>query len=171
MKRKLWLLILEFLAITIPLAWLWLEWGRSAYLGFFVNLSTPILMVLGVTEFQPRLVQDHFLNYVPFLFLMVITPGLSIRRRVIGTIVGFVIIFFDHIGLVSVAYLAHSRYGLSSKAFSTLFPALLFSDSLPFILWAIIASGFLKKTIAGLKRKPMSRSDPGDRSRPDEETR
>ena len=153
MKKRLWLLILEFLAITIPVAWLWLEWGRMAYLRFFLKLATPILMILGVSEFQPRLVQEHFLNYVPFLVLMVITPELTIKRRIIGTLVGFVIIFFDHIGLVSVAFIAHSNYGLTAKSFSTLFPALLFSDSLPFILWAIIASNYLKKAVAGLREK------------------
>jgi hypothetical protein len=153
MKRRFWLLTVEFFAITTPLAWLWLEWGRMAYLRFFLKLSTPILVFLGVSEFQPRLVQEHFLNYVPFLVLMVITPELTIRRRIIGTIVGFVIIFFDHIGLVSMAFVAHSKYGLSAKAFSTLFPALLFSDSLPFILWAIIASSYLKKAVAGLKKR------------------
>ncbi len=152
MKRRFWLLALEFLVITIPLAWIWLEWGRSAYLKFFVRLSTPILAFLGVTEFQPKLVQEHFLNYVPFLVLMLITPELTARRRIIGTIIGFVVIFFDHIGLVSVAFVAYSKYGLAAKAFSTLFPALLFSDSLPFILWAIIASGYLKKMVAGLRR-------------------
>jgi hypothetical protein len=156
MKKRLWLLILEFLAITIPLAWLWLEWGRMAYLRLFLKLATPILMFLGVKEFQPHLVQEHFLNYVPFFVLMVITPELSIKRRIIGTVVGFVIIFFDHIGLVSVAFIAHSKYGLTAKAFSTLFPALLFSDSLPFILWAIVASGYLKKTVAGLRQKRPS---------------
>ncbi len=153
MKKRLWLLVLEFLAITIPVAWLWIEWGRTAYLKFFLKLATPILMILGVSEFQPRLVQEHFLNYVPFLVLMVITPELTIRRRIIGTLVGFVIIFFDHIGLVSMAFVAHSNYGLTAKSFSTLFPALLFSDSLPFILWAIIASNYLKKAVSGLKKK------------------
>ncbi len=153
MKKRFWLLVLEFFAITIPVAWLWIEWGRTAYLKFFLTLATPILMILGVTEFQPRLVQEHFLNYVPFLVLMVITPELTIKRRIIGTLVGFVIIFFDHIGLVSVAFIAHSNYGLTAKSFSTLFPALLFSDSLPFILWAIIASNYLKKAVAGLRKK------------------
>lgn len=153
MKKRFWLLILEFFAITIPVAWLWIEWGRMAYLRFFLKLATPILMILGVSEFQPRLVQEHFLNYVPFLVLMVITPELTIKRRIIGTLVGFVIIFFDHIGLVSVAFIAHSNYGLTAKSFSTLFPALLFSDSLPFILWAIIASNYLKKAVMGLRKK------------------
>jgi len=152
-KKRFWLLALEFFAITIPLAWLWLEWGRMAYLRFFLKLATPILMILGVSEFQPRLVQEHFLNYVPFLVLMVITPELTMRRRIIGTVIGFVIIFFDHIGLVSMAFVAHSKYGLTAKSFSTLFPALLFSDSLPFILWAIIASGYLKKAVAGIRKK------------------
>lgn len=153
MKKRFWLLVLEFFAITIPVAWLWIEWGRMAYLRFFLKLATPILMILGVTEFQPRLVQEHFLNYVPFLVLMVITPELTIKRRIVGTLVGFVIIFFDHIGLVSVAFIAHSNYGLTAKSFSTLFPALLFSDSLPFILWAIIASNYLKKAVMGLRKK------------------
>lgn len=157
MKKRLLLLVLEFLVLTVPTAYVWIEWGRTAYLRVFVMLSTPILIFLGVEEFKPNLVQEHFLNYIPFLVLMVITPQLTLRRRIIGTIIGFVIIFFDHIGLVSMAYVAHSNYGLSAKAFSTLFPALLFSDSLPFILWAIIAGGYLKSVVAGFKKKSAQR--------------
>lgn len=153
MKKRFWLLVLEFFAVTIPLAWLWLEWGRLAYLELFVKLSTPFLMFLGVTSYEPKLILEHFINYVPFLVLMIITPKLTIKRRIIGTLIGFVIIFFDHVMLASVAFVAYSNYGLTEKAFSTLFPALLFSDSLPFILWAIIAAGYLKQFVPKVFKK------------------
>jgi len=152
-KRRFLLLTLEFLLITVTLGWAWIEWGRTYYLKVFVKLATPIFILIGVTELKAQLVIDHFINYVPFLVLMVITPSLTMKRRVIGTAIGFVIIFFGHILLASVAFVASSKYGQSQEAFSTLFPAFLFNDSLPFILWAIISAGYLKTVVAGAMSK------------------
>jgi hypothetical protein len=148
-RKRLLLLIVEFLVITVPLGWLWVEWGRTLYLRVFVKLGTPIFTLIGVTQLKAQLVIDHFINYVPFLVLMVITPTLSLRRRSIGTVVGFIIIFLGHVLLASVAFVASTKYGETEKAFTTLFPAFLFNDSLPFILWAIISAGYLKKMFTG----------------------
>jgi len=157
-KKRFLLLTLEFLAITVPLGWVWIEWGRTFYLKVFVELATPIFIVLGVTELKAQLVIDHFINYVPFLVLMVITPTLTVRRRAVGTAIGFVIIFLGHILLASVAFVASSKYGESQEAFNTLFPAFLFNDSLPFILWAIISAGYLKRVVVGVRGPRSSQS-------------
>ncbi len=151
MKKRILLLTIEFFAITVSLGWLWIEWGRSAYLKLFVIIAKPVFILLGITELKPQLVIDHFINYVPFVVLMVITPKLSITRRFVGIVAGVVILFVGHIGLMSLAHVATSNYGQTQKAFSVLFPGFLVNDSLPFILWAIIASGWLKQVIASVR--------------------
>lgn len=153
MKRRLFLLLLEFLAITLPLAWLWDVWGREAYLDFFRAAAGPLLDLLGVKKFPVVLVRNRFISHVPFLALMLITPGLSRRRRCVGTLVGFGLIFLCQIGLTVTAYHVRVAYGISAKAFSALFPALLFSDSFPFVLWAVIAHEFVVDTGSRAWRK------------------
>jgi hypothetical protein len=138
MKRRL-LLALEFVAITASLGWLWIEWGRDAYVGAFVWAATPVFIVLGVRQLEVQLIADHFINFVPFLALIIVTPRLTMKRRMLGGLIGIAAILAGHILLSAVAYLAKSRYGLTAKAFTTLFPAYLLNDSLPFILWAAVA--------------------------------
>jgi hypothetical protein len=130
--------------ITAPLAVLWKLWGHDAYLDFFRASARPFLDLLGVKRIPVMLVGSRFVNYLPFFALMMVTPGLSARRRGIGTLVGFGLIFACHIGFTAVAYHVMASYGTSAKAFSALFPALLFSDSLPFVIWAVIAHEFLR---------------------------
>jgi len=154
-KRRVLLLLLEFVLLTVPLGWLWIKWGRLAYLDFFVKVSTPVFIALGVTELPVQLVIDHFINYVPFIVLIAITPELTIKRRIVGLVVGFVILFVCHIALTSLAFLAVSNYGQSQKAFSTIFPGLLVNDSMPFILWAVIAGSYLKRLIGKTSKKSV----------------
>ena len=53
MRRRLWFLLVEFLAITLPLAWLWDAWGRGMYLNWFETSARPFLDLLGA-ERVPR---------------------------------------------------------------------------------------------------------------------
>ena len=144
MKRRLFILVLEFIAITLPLAWLWSVWGREAYLDLFAWAAGPALELLGVRRLPHLIVGDRFLNLLPFLALMLITPGLSRRRRAVGSAIGLALIFLSQIGFAAMAFHARARHGLSLKAFATLFPALLFSDSFPFLIWAVVARDFVR---------------------------
>ncbi len=145
MRTRLVLLFLEFLAITLPLTWLWDVWGRDVYLDFFESVAGPALELLGVRRVPRMMVGNRFLNLLPFFALMVITPGLGIRRRLVGSAVGFGLIFLVQIGFAAMAFHARARYGLSADAFSALFPMLLLSDSLPFLIWAVVANEFVWK--------------------------
>jgi hypothetical protein len=156
MKRQLFLLLLEFLAITLPLAWLWQAGGREAYLAFFQWAAGPALEGLGVERFPRVIVRNRFLNFLPFVALMLITPGMRLRRRCVGTAVGLALIFVVQIGFAAAAYHVRVRYGTSPRAYSALFPALLFSDSFPFLLWAVIAKDF----VAGIGRHAVRKIAP-----------
>ncbi|MEE8165996.1 MAG: hypothetical protein V3T64_10545 [Myxococcota bacterium] len=166
MRTRLILLFLEFLAITLPLTWLWDVWGRDVYLDFFESVAGPALELLGVRRVPRMMVGNRFLNLLPFFALMVITPGLRIRRRLVGSAVGFGLIFLVQIGFAAMAFHARARYGLSADAFSALFPMLLLSDSFPFLIWAVVAHEFVRdigrravRRVAPRRRDPSRSSD------------
>ena len=49
MKKSLLLLLLKFVALTVPLTWLWMNGGQQAYFRVYMTLARPILILLGVT--------------------------------------------------------------------------------------------------------------------------
>lgn len=142
--KQLLLTLLKIAVVSAPLTWLWMEWGREAYGELFRQLSLPIYGFFGLTKIAPSGERDRFINYLPFLILMIITPGMSLRRRVVGTIVGFVVLFFSH---VAFAYIANQAVNpdntVNSRGFRRIVAANGFSDAAPFILWVVIAKDWV----------------------------
>jgi hypothetical protein len=100
-------------------------------------------------------------SFVPFLVLTWMTPGLSARRRLLGTLAGCGVLFLAHVGLVGIEKFSLSKQRPTADPFSTLFPAAIFADSLPFILWALIAHRWLRDRLARVTGRP-ARADSGD---------
>ena len=159
MRKRVVLLALEVVAVTLPLTWLWLAWGREAYHGVFVQLAAPLPAWFGLRSVQLITVPQRFINYVPFLALMIVTPRLSLARRTLGTIVGFGVIFLGHLAFFVVSIAVYAEHEMTPRAMSTLFPALLLSDWLPFILWAIIARDVLRDAIVRTTRSAFDKAD------------
>jgi hypothetical protein len=139
--------ILAFVALTVPLTWLWVAGVQETYTEVFTAVAGPGLEAVGVTGVAESPARKRFINYVPFLVLMAITPRLSMRRRVVGLVVGLVLIFLCHMGIVAAEAFALSGGRPTKDSFSTVFPAVMFADAFPFILWAIIANRFLRETL------------------------
>ncbi len=157
MKPRPFLLFLEFVALTVPLTWFWVVWAQDAYVAFFEVAAGPVLGALGVVSVADSPALRRFVSYVPFVVLMVITPGLSLRRRIGGLLVGFPLIFLCHVGLVAVEFLAYTKHRPTPDPFSTVFPAAMFTDAFPFILGAVIANRFVRDM---LSRALQGGSDP-----------
>ena len=150
---------LEFVVLSVALTWLWLAWAQEAYTIFFEWLAGPVLRAIGSGRVANSPAEKRFISYVPFLVLMVITPSMSLRRRLTGTAVGILLIFLCHVGVVAVEHLAQTRYRPTSDPFSTVFPAAMFTDAFPFVLWAIIAKDFVRETFARAFSPRASRND------------
>jgi hypothetical protein len=99
---------------------------------------------MGVTGVRRDLVHDRFINYLPFIALMVITPGLSRRRRWIGGLIGCFVLYLGHVGLTYASFLAFVQHGQSPESMQNLFPAYIVSDAMPLLLWAVIANEWLR---------------------------
>ena len=146
------LTLLKIVAVSAPLTWLWLAWGREAYGKLFFTLSLPIYGLFGVTDLVPEGARDRFINYLPFLILMLITPRLSWRRRVVGTCAGFVVIFLFHVLFVYLVTTAQDPGAatMTRQGFMRIVPANALSDALPFALWVLIAREFVWESVAKL---------------------
>jgi hypothetical protein len=132
-----------------------MQWGKEAYGWLFLQLSLPIYGLFGLTAIVPEGARDRFINYLPFLILMIITPRMSLTRRIVGTLVGFVVLFLGH---VAFAYIAHDAVGannqLDSRGFRKIVAANGFSDAAPFVLWVIIAREWVWQSAARLFVQP-----------------
>ena len=148
MTRRPLLILLEFVAITVPLTWLWLNGGLEVYYGIFQRLAFPLLQEMGVNTFPPGLVRDRMINFIPFVALMLITPGLPVRRRFGGLAAGIPLIFLSHVLLAYWAWATFVRDGQTAASMANFFPALLAADAFPLILWAVFANRFLLEMIS-----------------------
>ena len=163
MGKRLWLALTEVLALSVPLTWLWVEGGRRAYNRLLGGVAWPLFEWLGLPSMKLGLVSPHFVSWVPFLVLMVATPGLPLRRRALGTLLGLAAIFVVHVGCALLGAISHAAYGASPQAVAFRYPALMFNDALPFVLWALIAQDFVSGfAFRVLRRGPVPPS--GDRS-------
>jgi hypothetical protein len=139
--------IIAFVALTVPLTWVWVTGVQESYTELFSAVAGPGLEAVGVTGVAESPARKRFINYVPFLVLMLITPRLTMRRRVVGLMVGVVLIFLCHVAIVAAEAFALSGGRPTEDSFSTVFPAVMFADAFPFILWAVIANRFLRETL------------------------
>ena len=138
------ILLLEFIAITAPLTWLWMNGGQEAYMAFFKDVARPLFKLLGVTNYPPSAVRDRFIGMVPFIALMLITPGLEWRRRIGALLIGFPIMVLCQVALVFAVFkIVVQGGGWNEETRTALFPFQVLFDAIPLLLWAIFAHEYL----------------------------
>ena len=130
MKRPL-LVVLGFVAITIALTGFWEESGRMLYGRFLKSVAPPIYDLLGFGDARVGAFRQRYINWVPFVGLMLVTPGLAWRRRAGGLVAGLALLFVGHLAL-NLTERVH-------KAAQLPFVPALVSDALPFLLWILFA--------------------------------
>lgn len=129
---KVVLRIALFAAVTLALTWLWNEGGRVVY-GKFLKLVAPgIYELFGFEGARVGAFRQRYVNFVPFVGLVLVTPRLSPRRRLVGLAAGLFVLFCGHLVLNLTALRAGGRH-------LPLVPSLL-SDTLPFLLWLFVAA-------------------------------
>ena len=128
------LFLAKFVCLTAPFVWLWQIGGLSAYHALYSPIADAIYEWLGF-EGVAAPARDRYINLIPFLALMVLTPNLSTRRRLGGTAIGLVILFTMHIAVNLTANPKTLRLPRSVA---------LALDAAPFFLWVIIANEFVR---------------------------
>ena len=128
------LFLAKFVCLTAPFVWLWQNGGLSVYYALYSPIAEAIYEWLGF-EGVATPARDRYINLVPFLALMVLTPNLSTRRRLGGIAIGMLILFMMHIAVNLTA---------NPKTLRLPWPVSLALDAAPFFLWIIIANEFVR---------------------------
>jgi len=151
MTGRFLLALLKIVVVSVPITWIWEKWGREAYGALFLQLTLPIYGLFGYHALLPEGARDRFINYLPFLVLMLVTPRMSLTRRAVGIVVGFVVIFIFQIFFVWYQYVAvPDPESLNQQTYSRFLPVMLLCDSIPLILWIVIAKDFVKEITSKL---------------------
>jgi hypothetical protein len=157
-RRPLARFVLCFFALTLPLTWLWMEWGRDHYARFLIGLAEQIFEIgRSGSAARGSAAGARFVSVVPFVVLMAVTPGLSWRRRLLGTLAGLAFLVAVHLCLLLLVDAVEAQYGRGRRSIKRFFPFLIVADGVPLLLWLILARDFLASAIPGFAEEPPSR--------------
>lgn len=129
---KLALRVAAFAAITLLLTLLWNEGGRIVYGKLFKLVAPGIYDLFGFEGARVGAFRQRYVNFIPFVGLVLVTPGLALRRRLGGLAIGLFLLFCGHLALNLTETETGGRH-------LPLLPSLL-SDTLPFLLWLFVAA-------------------------------
>ena len=128
------LFLVKFVCLTAPFIWLWQVWGLSVYHALYSPIASAIYECLGFEGIATP-ARTRYINIIPFLTLMILTPNLSVRRRFGGAAIGLLTLFSMHIAV-----------NLAANPRTLALPRLvsLILDAAPFFLWVVIAREFVR---------------------------
>ncbi len=156
---RLLLLLVLFFALTVPLVWLWQERGAARYVAFLFAIMRHLHDTLG-WPFAGKGgggLSLRYVSHIPFLILVLLTPGLSWRRRVLGGLLGSVFIAATHLFMIT---LVNAAFLGGGPVFSRIAPFLLIMDGLPLLAWLVVARDFLRTVVPGLREEPRMGETP-----------
>ncbi len=160
-SRRMLGVIAGFVVVTIGLTWVWTEWGRVAYGHFLKAVAPPIYELIGFGDARVGAFRQRYINFVPFVGLVLVTPGLTLRRRSIGLACGLFALFVGHLAL-------NLTERVHRGAHLPFVPSLL-SDALPFVFWIVVAypiiSDWFARTIGSVEASDET-STPGREPEP-----
>lgn len=161
--RRLLVLLLLFFGLTLPLSWLWLEWGEGIYARLLFAILDPVYAAIGLRHQRGGPVAPRLVSVVSFVVLMAITPGMGLRRRLVGTLVGLAVILGFHLLLFTLVDSAYAAFGRTRRALTKIVPFLLINDGIPFLVWVFFARGFLRRLVPGFAEPAEGSPDePGE---------
>jgi len=169
--RRLLVLLLLFFGLTMPLAWLWLAFGENVYARLLFAILDPVYDAIGLHHRRGGPVAPRLVSVVSFAVLMAITPDMSLRRRLAGTLVGLAVILVFHLLLFVLVDAAYASFGRSRRALTKIVPFLLINDGIPFLVWLFFARDFLRRIVPGLAETAGRSSEPGEDTARDQDAR
>ncbi len=137
MRKNLWLFLLKLLLFSLALGYLWFSRFQVQYPYWIDGIADPFFKLVGVRRWWLALVIDHFTNLVPYLALVLASPGLidNWKRTLVSLFVGVAILVFGHLLLSWAVYYFNEKYSLSKGFYRYMVPLYIINDALPLVLW------------------------------------
>lgn len=146
MKEKPLIFILKVLALSLFLFILWYWKGESYYLSFF-DFLMHLFWTLGIKLKYLFCPKEVFNNLIPFISLILLTKDIQLKVRISKLVIGLLILIVGHILLSVGLTLLYQDYQKPLALYYKIsYPLYLFFETLPFLLWIILA----KKNILNL---------------------
>ncbi len=133
---KFFLLLIVF---SLPLFWFWMERGQAGYQKLMGVAIVPLVKALGEKDLNLFVLKAHYMNVVPLVALILATPALGWKKRLLALALGLAILFIWHL-LFSLA-LNHYQmlWGRDRRFYRVFIPAISVNSALPVILWLLLA--------------------------------
>ncbi|MDH3891603.1 MAG: hypothetical protein OEV49_11015, partial [candidate division Zixibacteria bacterium] len=137
MKRNLWLFLLKLAVTTLTLGYFWTTGWKMAYPTWIDPIAQLFFRMFGVTQWPLTLTADHHASLIPFIGLLVATPGLITRwkRALVALVGGVAAIVLMHIVMSIAIFHIVDAFEMSQNAYRLLLPIYLVNDAMPLILW------------------------------------
>ncbi|MFH1374949.1 MAG: hypothetical protein ABII79_14290 [bacterium] len=137
MRKNLWLFLLKLLVFSLALGYLWFTRYQRLYPYWIDGVADPFFEFVGVRKWWLGLVVEHFTNLVPYLALVLASPGFFRHwRRTLAALVGGVaILVLGHLLLSWAVYHFNELYSLSRSFYRIVIPMYIINDALPLLLW------------------------------------
>lgn len=167
MKRNLWLFLLKLLITTLILGYFWTTGWKMAYPNWIKPIAQLFFDIFGVTKWNLSLTAEHFASWIPFIGLLVATPGLLRRWKhaLVALFGGVAAIVLMHIVMSIAIFYIVSAFEMSQNAYRLLLPIYLVNDAMPLILWlaffpTVLSElfGFIKWGRSGGEAKALRKS-------------
>jgi len=138
-RKELWLFLLKLPVLTLGFGYIWFSGLQLIYPDLIDPIATPFFRLVGVTNWLLYLLLEHFTNLIPYIALVLASPGLirNWRRTIYALFGGVAAIVLVHLLLSWLVFELNEAYGLSRAFYRVWVPAYLFNDALPFGLWLL----------------------------------
>ncbi len=148
---KFFLLLAGF---SLPLFWLWMEWGQGAYQKLLGAAIVPLVQALGEKGLNLFVLKAHYMNLVPLTALILATPALGWKKRLTALALGLAILFIWHLFFSLVLNHYQTLWGPDRRFYRVFIPAISVNSALPVILWFILVWKGVKELMGEIFVRP-----------------
>lgn len=153
MKKDLILFLLKLALSVTVLGLIWFYYFQMLYPEILKPIFLPLFQSLGVRKWRLYQLLDHFTNLVPYIALIIATPGFfkNWKKTVISLVGGLAILIVGHFVLSYLDDYYYARYQQTKQFFRSTFHYYVINDALPFLLWLAFYPKILTQ-LFGFKR-------------------
>ena len=146
-KRDLWLFLTKLLLFTLILGYIWFSGLQRSYPFIIDPLASWFFKLVGVKKWWLSLTVEHFTNLIPYLGLILASPGFfkNWKHTLTALLGGLAVLVAVHILMSAAMYYIVGEYGMSKSAYKIIVPIYLVNDALPLILWLVFYPELLSK--------------------------
>lgn len=155
MKKEPWPFLFKLIISSLVLGYIWFDFAQDAYPVFLKPIVFPFFKWVGVKKWRLSFLLDHFTNIIPYLALVIATPGFfkNWKRTLIAGFGGLIILIIGHllISWIDYHYWSQAQFKLTRGFFKNTFYIYMLNDALPLGIWLLFYPQILSQIFKFLK--------------------